>query len=275
MTRNQPGNESRITGPGIVAELIRHMEQGQFEMKFSVLLPCVFSVYLHPDDHRHLAGVLDLIADDARKALRTRVTELNAKPKRTLLGRSNGQQKEYRIAARDWVIAFFPDTEGNVPQGAMEIHSELNEPQAPGFRGVETTRIDKVTGPIDGATQPIRPPTIGSETRRSPERVYAEIRYEDDSGPQLYLVTQNVVRIGRGGDDLLMDLPLYTNDEISREHLMVRRDPATGRFLISDKSTNGTWLDGRRLRRGVEEPLPERAEIGLAEVLTLTFEVKK
>jgi pSer/pThr/pTyr-binding forkhead associated (FHA) protein len=68
---------------------------------------------------------------------------------------------------------------------------------------------------------------------------------------------------------------LYANDEVSREHLLLRRDPATGVFLISDRSTNGTWLDGKRLKRGVEEILPERAEIGVAEVITLAFEMRK
>jgi hypothetical protein len=42
-----------------------------------------------------------------------------------------------------------------------------------------------------------------------------------------------------------------------------------------DKSINGTWLDGRRLKKGLEEPLPDRVQIGVAEVLTLSFEAKK
>jgi pSer/pThr/pTyr-binding forkhead associated (FHA) protein len=72
-----------------------------------------------------------------------------------------------------------------------------------------------------------------------------------------------------------MDLALYANDEVSREHLVLRRDGATGQFYITDKSTNGTWLDGKRLKRDQEQPVPERAEIGVAEVLTLLFQVRK
>jgi len=53
------------------------------------------------------------------------------------------------------------------------------------------------------------------------------------------------------------------------------RDPASGAFAILDKSRNGTWLNGRRLAPGVEEPLPERAEIRIAEVLKLAFEARK
>ena len=81
--------------------------------------------------------------------------------------------------------------------------------------------------------------------------------------------------VGRGGDDVPMDLALYSNDEVSREHLTLRRDPATGRFHILDKSVNGSWLDGTRLKKGVEEVMPDRAQIGVAEVLTLSFEARR
>jgi predicted component of type VI protein secretion system len=57
--------------------------------------------------------------------------------------------------------------------------------------------------------------------------------------------------------------------------LRVRRDPAQGHFLILDQSMNGTWLNGKRLTRGVEEALPPRAQISVAEVITLEFEAKQ
>ena len=87
-------------------------------------------------------------------------------------------------------------------------------------------------------------------------------------------MTQDEVSIGRGGADLWVDLPLYTSDEISREHARIRRNTATGAFSITDKSRNGTSLNGRRLKRDVEIALPERAEIGLGDVIKLSFEVR-
>jgi hypothetical protein len=54
----------------------------------------------------------------------------------------------------------------------------------------------------------------------------------------------------------------------------VRRDPVQKRFVIVDKSMNGTWLNGNRLTRGVEETLPLKAHIGVAEVITLQFEAR-
>ena len=269
MAQGSPNlTDTRLSGQTIIEQLIRNMELGRFEMAYSVLLPCLFDVYLHPEDHARLSGVFDLIAEDAKRALAARVSRLNTTPSLLGIKRGNKTAKEHKIAARDWIIEFFPDTENSVPLGDVEIHSELNETAQPGYRGTKTTLLDRepsVTVPH---------PT-GPRAQRAVERVFAEIRYEDDSGPQLYLITQNQVRVGRGGDDVPMDLALYTNDEVSREHVLLRRDAATGQFHILDKSTNGTWLDGKRLKKGVEEPLPERAAIGVAEVLTLAFEVRR
>lgn len=261
-------SESRLSGGVIIGELIRNMELGRFEMAFTVLMPCAFTVYLNPEDHAMLSGVFDLVVEDARRALCARVAELNAS--RSVLGirRHNKARKEHKIACRDWMIEFLPDTE--VPVGDVEIHSELNETAQPGFRGMKTTLTDREPSAAVHRTTGQR-----NETRRPAEALYAEIRYEDDSGPQLYLVTQNQVRVGRGGDEQPMDLALYTSDEVSREHLLIRRDAATGVFFVTDVSTNGTWLDGKRLRKGVEELLPNRAEIGVGEVLTLAFEARR
>jgi hypothetical protein len=261
--------DRKLSGQAIIGELLRNMELGQFDLAYTVLLPCVFTVYLNPDDYAHLNGVFELISQDAQRALRARVSQLNQKP--SVLARWRKSPKEHRIACRDWVIEFLPDSE--VPRGDIEIHSELNETAQPGFRGTKTTLMDRepsVTSQRQAAAA-----TRGTDTRRSADRVYAEVRYEDDSGPQLYLMTQNEIRVGRGGDDQPMDLALYTNDEVSRSHLVLRRDPATGVFSIVDQSTNGTWLDGRRLKSGIEELVPDHAQITVAEVLTLAFEVRR
>ncbi len=255
----------RLNGNIVVSELIRNMEVGRFEMAYAVLLPCVFTVYLNPTDFSTLSGVLDLVIEDARKALRARVAELNHASVPFARRRRAGVAKEHKIACREWDIDFLPDPE--VPPGDVEIHSELNEAPPPGFRGTKTTLI----GREPSATQRI------TERRKAQhhlaEPVYAVIHYQDDSGPQTYLVTRNQVRIGRGGDGQPVELALHTTDEISREHVIIRRDPATGAFSIVDASTNGTWLNGKRLRKGVEDPLPGRARIGLGEVVNLAFEV--
>ena len=135
--------DGKLSGRTIIHELIRNMELGQFEMGYSVLLPCVFSLYFHAEDYARLEGVLDLIAEDAKRALRARVARMNTKPPIWELKRRSRRPKEFKIAARDWILEFLPDTEGTVPLGDIEIHSELNETAQPGFRGTKTTLMDR------------------------------------------------------------------------------------------------------------------------------------
>ena len=265
MPKGKGPAEGRITGRIIIDQLIRNMELGQFEMAYSTLLPCIFSLYLHADDYARLTGVFDLIKEDAKRALAARLEQLNAKPLGLSVIRPGKERKPYKIASKDWTFEFFPDSEGVVPVGDVEIHSELNEISQPGYHGAKTTLLDR---------EPAVGTGVRSQTRQTGDGVLAEIRYEDDSGPQLYLMLQDEISIGRGGGDVVVNVALYTNDEVSREHLRVRRDAARGGFLIVDNSMNGTWLNGNRLTRGQEEKLPEKAEIGVAEVLTLHFEAK-
>lgn len=258
--------DQKLTGDVIIGELLRNMELGKFEMTYSVLLPCVFTVYLNQRDHATFCGIFNLIADDARKAMRGRVADMNAKPKGFSLGRRSKSTKEYKIACRDWEIEFLPDAE--VPEGDVEIHSELSEVVQPGYRGIKTTLIE-------------REPTANATLQRTNDATvlksvaHAELRYQDESGPQVYLMSQNKVRMGRGGDEEPMDIALYTKDEVSREHVVLRRDPSTGIYYITDLSTNGTWVNGKRLRKGSEERMPESAELNLGEVLSIHFEVRK
>ncbi|HEY1336259.1 MAG TPA: FHA domain-containing protein [Bryobacteraceae bacterium] len=268
MAQSGTRQQTRVSGQTIIDELIRNMELGRLEMGYSILLPCIFSVYLHPDDYGRLAGVQDLIREDARRVLNARMAEWNQE--RGPLLKRRGPRKQFRIAQNDWWIEFFGDTEGAVPPGDVEIHSELNDVAQPGYRGAKTTLIDR-----EPSVTQARVARDRESTRRQPDKVFAEIRYQDDSGPQTYFLTQNEITIGRGGEDLWVELPLYTSDEISREHFRLRRDAATGAFMIVDKSRNGTWVNGKRLARDVEEKLPDRAEIGVAEVLKLSFEARK
>jgi hypothetical protein len=242
------------------------MELGRLEMGYSILLPCIFSVYLHPDDHARLRAVEALIQEDAKKSLNAKVAEWNRKSPFS----RRGDGKSCRIARDDWWIALFADSEGAVPPGDVEIHSELNDVAQPGYRGAKTTLIERQ--PAVTALQVARD---RDATRARSDKVFAEIRYVDESGSQTYFVTQNTISIGRGGEDLWVDLPLYTHEEVSREHLELRRNPASGGFTVVDKSRNGTWLNGRKLKRGSEETLPEKAEIALAEVLKLLFQARK
>jgi hypothetical protein len=254
----------RISGQIIIDELIRNMELGRLELGYSILVPCIFSVYLHPDDYARVASVQDIIKEDAKRALNACLTKWNAAGASRL--RRNIPRKAHRIANNGWWIGLFADSESTVPPGDVEIHSELNDTPQPGYRGTKTTLIDRAPSVTSARVVRDR-----ENTRLRASEVFAEIHYQDESGQQTFLITQEEISIGRGGDDLWVDLALYTTDEVSREHVRLRRDPATGNFKMTDLSRNGTWLNGRRVTGNVEVPLPEHAEISLAEVVNLSF----
>ena len=256
----------RISGQIIIDELIRNMELGRLELGYSILVPCIFSVYLHPDDYARVISVQDIIKEDAKRALTACLAKWNAGTGKL---RRNVPRKSHRIATNGWWIGLFADSESTVPPGDVEIHSELNDVPQPGYRGTKTTLIDRAPSVTSARVARDR-----ENTRLRSNPVFAELRYQDESGPQTFFVTQDEISIGRGGDDLWVDLALYTTDEVSREHLRLRRDPATGGFRITDLSRNGTWLNGRRIAANAEVALPERAELSLAEVLNLTFETR-
>ena len=269
MTRpeERPG-QLRLSGNIIVSELLRNMELGKFEMSYSVLLPCSFTVYLNPSDHGALQGIFEHIVEDARQALRARVVELNGSSAAGFARKTRTRtRKDHKIACTDWVIDFLSHPE--IPVGDVEIHSELNETAEPEFRGVKTTLVDR-----EPSVKEERTARVPANQRPTADKVFAEIRYTDNSGPQVFLMTKNEIRIGRGGEDQPIDVALSANDEVSREHLRIRRNPATNLFFITDLSTNGTWLQNRRLRKGDEEALSARAEVSLANVVKLAFQVR-
>jgi hypothetical protein len=266
------GKTIALGGKTIIDQVLRNADAGQFELGYTVLLPCLFNLYLHPDDYARLSGIFPHIRDDARRALQARISQLNNPSSRALVFRSRkSESKEYKIAGSEFVFEFFSDDDGSVPVGDVEIHSELAETPRPGFHGVRTTLIGREPSVQAERSQKVAPP-VASEPVVASERIYAEIRYEDDSGPQIYFVTQDEVSIGRGGDGRVVDLALYSDDDISREHLRLRRDPTRNRFLITDKSMNGTEVDGRKLVRDIEEALPSKATIELAEHVKMQFE---
>ena len=181
---------------------------------------------------------------------------MNSPPKILGLTRKGKAAKEHKIACQDWYIEFLPDAE--VPVGDIEIHSELNETAEPGYRGMKTTLIGREP---TAAPRAEHATTQRVAATRRVDTIYADVKYQDDSGPQTYSVTQNRVRIGRGGEDQPMDLALYTTDEVSREHAVLRRDPATGVFFITGFQHERYYTQWQEAAEGRRTAIAERAEI--------------
>jgi pSer/pThr/pTyr-binding forkhead associated (FHA) protein len=271
-----------VTGETIIEALISNMHEGFEPLRSITLVPSLYSVHLHPDDFDRLEPIFQILMREAERALNDEIKKLNKKTGWLAFK----PQKTFQ-AVGPWVIRFNKDMDEDLRKGEILIDSKLGIPQRVELAGSQTL-IVKTLRSSTGESK-----TLGRsyETVDSPQeptqRVYASISFQDDRGLQSYKMTKPEIVIGRGGKDYHTDLKLYTSPDVSREHLRIRYDSLTNQFYIRDLSTLGTKvngqaipssiavIDGNKQDRNIEVPIPPRARITLADVLTLEFEASR
>ena len=283
------GVAGQITGDEIISELIRNADAGWFKVRYTILVPCIFNVYLHPRDYELIKPIAELIREEAVRALKEHLSDLNkprtGRPFGKRFGSAGQPRPEYKILETQWVIQFHGDQEERLRPSEIEIYSELGSARPKDFgAGAMTTFITRhpatnsvtVTGNSDVARDQLH-------TRA----VLARVRYQDSGMDKTFVMNSEEIVIGRGGKAVWVDLKLEGPQDVSREHCRIRRDPKTGSFFIRDLSQFGTTVNGAPLPKSVERieggetvdrnrevPLPSPARITLADVCTLDFEAE-
>lgn len=271
------------TARDIILEIIRNMREGLEPLHYSALPPSIYHVYLHPDDHERLRGIFPRMLEETRQALDAELAEMN----RTSLGERLGLARKpaLKVAAPDggWRIDFFENSDEDAHPGDIVINSELALPAKPEYgTGSMTKRIAtrRMGGELTTAQRYEEQPAAAQDA-------FATIGYEDRGGRRTYRMAKNQIVIGRGGRDYWTDLKLNTLPDVSREHVRLRRDADSGQFFIKDLSRLGTTVNGEKIPssveytdgdkhdKNVEAPLPDKARIGLAEVVFLDFQAHR
>ncbi|HCC56121.1 MAG TPA: hypothetical protein DEQ47_02445 [Solibacterales bacterium] len=277
--------EHRITPEDIITLLLEEMEAGIAPSLYTNLVPSVFDIYLHADDLDRLRPLERRMRDEAIRALTARISELNKAGGTRLklsLVRDRTPKKQYE-ALGEWVLEFHENTDDDAAENALVIVSNFPRESDTADRvGTLTERITRRdSGGAISTTATQR--TTNLDTRRATGILHANIAFEDETGAHTYQMTRDAIKIGRGAIDRWVDLKLGSQKDISREHLLIRRDAASGKFFIKDLSSLGTTVNGKRIPssiekvngedvdRNVEVPLPDKARIGLAGVLNLEF----
>jgi hypothetical protein len=268
------------TARDIILELVRNMREGLEPLQYTVLAPAIFHVYLHADDLDRLRGIVPRIVDEARRALDNELALLNRAPLANKLRLSKKSAPQVEAPVGGWNIEILENTDDETQPGEIVIYSELAMPAKPEYgSGNMTKRIatSRLGGELKSSQKYEERPGVAAEE-------YATLDYEDSNGRQTYRMTKNQIVIGRGGRDYWTDLTLHTVPDVSREHIRLRRDPATGRFFLKDLSRLGTTVDGQKIPssidyvegekkdKNLEMDLPPRARIGLADVVFLDFQ---
>jgi hypothetical protein len=257
-------------------------------LKYSVVAPSRYTVYVHPDEIVRLNGILPLLREQAERALSEEVARLNRpSTARGWLDRLLARHRPATESASGaWHVEFLPDPDGELPPGGILVHSELRLPSTPEFgAGNRTRRI---------ATMRLGPRTTTREhvedapTTRSGSGVVktrARLEYDEAAGQPGYDIVKESVTIGRGGATYPVNMQILSSPDVSREHARIRFDAQTGGYFLIDLSSLGTTVDGRPVPRGfddangskrengVEVPLHDGARIGLADTVFLTFRI--
>jgi len=289
MTGRAPG---RLQGDDLIGEVLRNMEEGLVRIGGKSLVPSIYRIYLSPDDFEPFRNVVPFIAGEIRKALDERLAKWNRSKKsiaKGLLekigaGEAIAVQQTVRVADV-WTVEIYPDLDGKLQAGEIEVYSDLGAPEKPEYGVGSMTRkiFPKAPEPTPAPEVPDTSATVATGTPKPPVtsppqddgtkgRAFAYIRYADQEGPKVVEVTKNQIMIGRGGRSYWVDLKLETLPDVSREHCRIRRDAETGRFTIEDLSQFGTAVNGTPVGKNSMAELPARSTISLAGVIDLQWE---
>lgn len=278
------GVANQITGDEIISELIRNADAGLFKVRYTILVPCIFNVYLHPRDHELIKPIVELIEEEAVRALQEHLAGLNksrtAHPFAKRIGLASETRPEYKILEKQWKIQFHADQEERLRLGEIEIYSELGSARPKDFgAGAMTTLITR-HNTRDSET-------VAASRDGAGRKVLARLRYRDSGKDNTFVMTSEEIVIGRGGKAVWVDLKLEGPADVSREHCRIRRDSKEQTFFIKDLSQFGTKVNGAPIPNSVERieggdkvdrnrevMLPPRSSIILADVCTLEFEAE-
>lgn len=275
----------RRSARDIIEAILENMRTNLEPLKYSTLAPSRYVVYLHPAEYARIEGIMPLLQKETARALGEQLRRLNQRSTmRRYLDRLFGADPDVQNPAVDWHIEFLRDADNELQEGDLLIDSELLLPAPVEFGAGERTR--RVTTVRAGQrTTTTRREVVDRPAPAVSSGPVARLRYDDNAGSHTFDIVKDSITIGRGGIAYRVDVRIEASVDVSREHLRIRRDPATGGFFAIDLSSLGTTVDGKRLPKGYDEgeggkrengtetPLPPRARIGMADTVYLDFEI--
>jgi hypothetical protein len=285
---DQPTVNPRRPARDLIVEVLKNMRRNLEPLRYSTLAPSRYLVYLHPAEYARLESIIPLLQEQTARALSEELTRLN---KRSTVQRYTERflgnaTPPVESAAGEWQVEFLPDPDGEVEEGALLIDSQLQLPPALELGGGEKTRritTHHVGTNVTTRARIVEAPAVAT----TPVFALARLTYDDEAGRHAFDIVKDSITIGRGGTTYPVDVKILSSADVSREHARIRRDAQTGRFYLIDLSSLGTTLNGRHVPRGYDEvdgtkrengaetPLPDQARIGLADTVSLQFEVVK
>ncbi|HXJ44044.1 MAG TPA: FhaA domain-containing protein, partial [Bryobacteraceae bacterium] len=119
----------RLQGDDLITEVLRNMEQGLFRIRRKTVVPAIYRIYLNPDDHAPFRDVEPFVRSEIRAALDERLAQWNGSKRRlaqSILQKIGAgdtvESSEYVRIAEDWTVEIYPDLDGKLAPGEIEIY---------------------------------------------------------------------------------------------------------------------------------------------------------
>ncbi|MDD6461158.1 MAG: FHA domain-containing protein [Bifidobacteriaceae bacterium] len=181
---------------------------------------------------------------------------------------------KYAFLALLWVFVFFVvrslgrDVNNRSPRDARKRRQKNRQAHAPASPAAATAASSMPTEPLARSTSgPARSARAGahSPARGSSQPTVLVIVDGPLAGTTVTLTDQPIT-LGRAPDNAI----ILDDEFVSAHHARVFRDPATGSWAVEDmNSTNGTVVNGQRIRGAVMLPVGVLVRIGAT-----TFELR-
>ena len=274
------------TGLSIWNAMREELRLNLYPLPYTTLPPSIFHVYLHPSDFDRIEGIVPRLVAELQQALSDEVRRINQGREKTggVLSRliAQAEAPPIEVPPGGWEVQVNADRNGTLQPGELGIDSMLPLPPPLEFGGPATTRIVKSVLNDTGrssTTIEITPPAASSPTPDIDLRERATLTYDDERGHHAFSMCKDTVSIGRGGSSVWVDVQVFTNPKVSREHCRLRRD-RSGRFFVQDASSWGTSVNGAAiapavrgadgvLQPGAEHPIDLPARLHLADALII------
>jgi hypothetical protein len=140
------GRPERRAAGELIDLVLEHMEENLEPLKYSVLAPSRYLVYLHAGEYARLEGILSIIEQQTIRALNEKLADLNRGSRLNRYAPRFFKRASPPVEnPADWHVEFLADPDGDLAPGAVLITSELLLPVSPELGvGSRTKRIATV-----------------------------------------------------------------------------------------------------------------------------------
>src|SRR5262245_43763706 len=120
-------NSKKIRRPArdLIDAVLENMRQNLEQLKYSILAPNRYVVYLHPAEYARLEGIVAILQAQTIRAL---TEELAARNRHSIVRQYarrifGSRMPDIQNPGGEWSVEFLPDPDGDIPEGDILVDS--------------------------------------------------------------------------------------------------------------------------------------------------------